>query len=280
MTYTSIQQIKFDFDINADDINLIRDALKEIKNQAHPNSTQGDFKNEAQKDKYHRVNSAIDFVNRFKNNDQLVVVEKMTDLMKVVLSEMIPSNKQTSLEQNLENRITIAIDNYRSKSFFPKVSLTAVTGILTFIFLFPSQIKDNPTLTHFINPQSSIFLVLWFSLLLYTLLFWWMTYTNDENSKQRLSLLKVDSTQNELFLVFIRQTENKIFSKDELTQYIFNISYGRNDRPLSSFFLGSEIINLEIAQNTAEVILNRAEKKNVIKKLPDNGLSDSYEFNG
>lgn len=274
MEYTSIEQIKIEFGFEFRDVNQAKELLNDLKKQTHPNNTKGDFANEEQKTKYFKALAALDYLNSLNNDNQLIVVEKMTDLIKVMITDVLVTKKDLSLEQSLDNKITFALTNYRPKSFGPKISLTAITAILTFIFLFPGQIKDNPTISRFINPTNPFFGILWLTCLFYTGFFWWLTYRQDEAAKRSLSLLKVDSTQNAIFHDFI--SVNSVFTKDDLTNFIFETSSRRRHSNLLNIF-GSEIINLEIAQNTAELIIARAEKKNVIRKTADGGLSDKFE---
>ncbi len=226
MTYNSTSEIKKDFQIESDNLEVIRDSVNAIRIDTHPDKTNGKFPNESIKELYYKANSAIEYLDSIKNNQTLIVVEKMTDLMKIV-TELIPINRQNSLEQNLDYKISFVISTFRSKMFLPKISLTAITAIVTFLFLFPGQVKDNPTLSHFINPTSSLFAILWLTLLLYSGLFWMMTFNNEEKAKKKLILLKVDSVQNQIFENFIEShlTNNK-FKKDELTHFIYQSCMG------------------------------------------------------
>lgn len=284
-TYSSVRQIKDDFQITSDDLQEIREFLNKIRIENHPDRTNGDFDNEGVKERYYNANNAIMFLDTLQNNQSLVVVEKMTDLMRVV-TELIPNSKQNSLEQTLDSKISFAISTFRSKLFIPKISLTAITAIVTFIFLFPGRIKDDPALSRIIDPSSLGFLTAWFMSLTYSGLFWFMTFSNEERSKRKLMLLKVDSVQNGIFNDFINsELKDNIFTKDELTDFVFESSLGNKigDRHrisvlniLNHRLFGSEIITLEIAQNIAELIIARGEKNQVIAKLSRNTLSETY----
>ena len=225
-TYNSISEIKKDFHIDSDNLEVIRDRINAIRIDTHPDKTNGRFPDQNIKERYYNANSAIEYLDSIKNNQSLIVVEKVTDLMKVV-TELIPTNRQNSLEQNLDSKISFAISTYRSKMFFPKISLTAITAAATFLFLFPLKIKENPTLSHFIDPTSSLFALVWFTLLIYSGLFWIMTFYNEEKAKKKLMLLKVDLVQNQIFQSFIeRNLTDKKFQKDELTHFIYESSFG------------------------------------------------------
>ncbi|WHT39484.1 hypothetical protein QNH98_01915 [Myroides sp. mNGS23_01] len=183
MTYNSINEIKKDFQIDSDSLEIIRDRVNTIRTEIHPDRTNGEFPNENIKERYYKANNAIEYIDSIKNNQSLIMVEKVTDLVKVI-TELIPTDRQNSLEQNLNSKISFAISTYRSKMFVPKISLTAITAVLTFLFLFPGQIKDNPTLSKFIDPTSSFFAIIWFFLLFYSVIFWIMIFINEEKSKK------------------------------------------------------------------------------------------------
>lgn len=274
MTYTSIKQIKDDFQLDSSDLEILRDSLNHLRKEFHPDKNNGSFKDDIEKEKYHKANEAIEYIDSLKNNNQLMVVEKMTDLIKVV-ADLIPNSKETSLQNSLDSKIGFAIERYKSRLFLPKVSVTAITAVMTFLFAVPTQIKDNPVLSKYLNPQSSFFVIMWFAMLLYTGAFWLLTYMNEERAKRRLSLLRVDSTQNELFDRFVKQRDINIFTKDELTEYIFD----RNSHGSKSILLfGSDIITMEVAQSISELIISRAEKKGIIEKSSSNTLSDQFKI--
>ena len=284
--FNSRDEIKNHFSIESDDLSIIRDELNSKRAKIHPDKTKGKFESDTTEEEYHSINNAIEFIDSLKENQSLVVVERMTDLMKV-MTDLIPNNKHNSLEQSLDTKISFTITSFRSRMFLPKISLTAITAIVTFLFLFPNQIKDNPTLSYYINPTSTVFALLWFILLSYSIMFWILVFFNEEKAKKALALLKVDSVQNRIFEQFIEYLDdNKSFTKDDLTNFIYNIrnherrykerSEVLNIKPV--FLFGSKMITEEIAQNIAELIISRGEKNDVIKKLSRNTLSDTYEL--
>ncbi|MBB1643884.1 hypothetical protein [Sphingobacterium sp. UME9] len=286
-TYNSILEIKKEFQIDSDNLEIIREHLNAIRINSHPDKTNGHFANDLIEAEYHNANNAIKYLDQISGDNSLIVVEKMADLMKMV-TEMIPANRQSSLEQNLDSKISFVITNFRSRMFLPKISLSVITAVMTFLFFFPGQIKSNPALSQIINPTSQTFLGIWFSLLLYSGLFWIMIFLNEEKAKRRLTLLKVDSIQNGLFQDFVRQIEfNNQFSKDDLTHFIHEQChrnrFGNRTRPegltlITTRLFDSDMITMEIAQSIAEIIIARGEKNKVLAKLSSKTLSDTYEF--
>jgi hypothetical protein len=268
----SLSQLKQDFDLQSNDLDVLRDSLNLIRIELHPDKNNGIFKNQPEEERYHKISEAIEFIESLKSNTSLMVVEQMTDLVKAI-AMLVPNNKESSFQTNVETKINFAIANYKSKLFLPKISLTVVAAVMTFLFALPSQLKDNPALSKYLNVQSSSFIVIWLMMLLYTGFFWLMAYTNEERGKRKLSLLKVDSTQNEIFDEFIKLNDKSSFTKDELTEYIFH-RYSRANTSVLLF--GSEAVTKEVAQSISELILARAEKKGILQVSNENSLSDKF----
>jgi len=272
--YNSIGEIQKDFELEFHDVGNLRDSLNSLRIELHPDKNNGDFKNESDKEKFLKLNAAIQYIDSIKNDNQIIAVERMTELIKAI-TELIPNSTQTTLQNNLDLRIGNAIGQYRSKLYVPKISLTAITGVMTFLFAVPAQLKDNAVLSRFLNPQNPTFVLMWLIMLFYTGAFWLITFMNEEKAKRQLSLLKVDATQNELFDKFVMQLSSLDFSKDELTEYIFN-QHTRANKSILLF--SSDIITMEVAQSISELIINRAEKKGLIGTNVSKSLSDRYTF--
>jgi ABC-type multidrug transport system fused ATPase/permease subunit len=281
--YNSITEIRLDFDISNNEIEDIQKELEKIRVEYHPDKTGGEFQTDDAKEKYHNADEALNFIETLKSNQSLMVIEKMTDLMKKV-TDLIPSTTARPLENTLDTNITNSISSYRSKYLLPKISLTAITAIVTFVFLFPKQISDNPTLSSCINPQDRKFAIAWFVLLFYCIIFWIYTFKNEERAKRTLVNLKVDSFQNRIFedfLEIIKTEKQNDFTKDRLTNFIYYYHYNEGISIISKVhnkIFGSEIVTMEIAQNIAEFIIQRAEKNGVISKVTNYSLSETFRI--
>ncbi|MBO0938318.1 hypothetical protein J2I47_17335 [Fibrella sp. HMF5335] len=273
MSYTSINEIKEEYHLESNDLGVLRDSLNQLRVKLHPDKNNGIFNHDTDKEKYHKIDDAIKYIDNLTSNSQLMVVERMTDMMKII-SNAIPNSKESSLQTNLELKTNFAIDRYKSKFFIPKISLSALTGILTFLFALPNQLEDNKSIPIIINTKDSSFILLWFTFVCYTAVLWMFSYLDEEKSKRKLSSLKVESVQNEIFKRFINQLKSKTFSKDEFVQFIYD------DNPptrLKLFpIINSEVITLEIAQSISDLVLNRAEKRGLIETDSAKTLSENF----
>lgn len=275
--FKSLNEIKATFLIDSDDLEEIRKYLNEVRISNHPDKTNGLFDTDVSEKQYHLANDAIQYVDALKDAPHsLLVLEKVTDLL-TTITRLLPNESQNRLENNLGLKISSAIENSKTRLIIPKISLTAVSAVVTFIFLFPNQIKDNPAISSRIDPASSNFFIMWLILLLYSALFWIIAYIAQERTKRMLSDLKVDSVQNNIFNEFVRENGMFTFEKDSLVNYIV---YRKQQRSRLIFpFFNQPLISLEIAQNIAEIIIERALKNNVIKKISDNSLSEHFQIN-
>jgi hypothetical protein len=279
--YNSIDQIKKDFEIYDDDLEILRNKINEVRVKFHPDRTNGSFLNESDKLTYYKANNAISFIDKLTNNRQLLVIETMTGLLKVV-TQSINKPNIVNAEDKVESTVNFAIQTYRSPQFIPRISLAALTIVVTFLYAFPVSIKDNPFLSKYISPSNNVFVMLWFELLLTTIVLWSISYTNEERDKRRLSLLKVESIQNSFFKKFIKTTfidkaeSSGEFSKDDLYKFINKEVTSNDKEKLLSKLLSSQVINPEVLQSVTDLILIRAEKNGVISKSLKKSLTDKY----
>jgi hypothetical protein len=274
MEYNSLEQIKSDFKLNQGNLDQIRDALNTIRVTLHPDKNNGEFACTADEARYHKTNDAINYIERLQNNHSLMIVERVTELIKVV-TEMIPTRDEHFNPQMVERKTETTLKQYRSRHNFPKITLAALSAMLTALAIFPKIIHDNPTLTKLLNPQSPLFIGCWLTMLGLTGCVWLLAYIMEEKAKKTLSNLKLETTQNRLFNDFIE--DNAQFTKDDLTGYIYG-SY--KDKKTISRFLGHQVVTEELTQEIATLIINRGCKKGVIQNLEIPSLDDLYEVNG
>jgi len=198
MEYNSLEQIKSDFNLKHGDLNQLRIAINTIRVTLHPDKTNGAFACPADEARYHKANDAINYIERLQNNHSLMIVERMTELIKVV-TEMIPTRDEHFNPQMVEMKTETSLKHYRSRHNFPKITLAALSTLLTALAIFPKIIHDNPALTKLLNPQSSMFIGFWLTLLGLTGYVWLLAYIREEKAKKTLSHLKLETTQNRLF---------------------------------------------------------------------------------
>src|ERR1700753_2815311 len=139
MRYTSLEDIKSEFNLSSLNEEEMRAELNELRIKLHPDKNAGSFKSENEKEVFYNINDAIEYIdNKKDNNTSLVVVEKMNDLIKVMV-ELIPSNKEIQIQAQLDFRITRNNENNHRINIVPKATLAIISALVTFLYLFPGQ---------------------------------------------------------------------------------------------------------------------------------------------
>jgi len=283
MKYNSLNEIKVDFDLESNDIENIKEELEKQRLEIHPDRTGGEFPSDEIKDNYHKINDALTFIKNMNSDQSIIVIEKMTDLIKIV-TDLVPNSVANTLENTLNTNIANSISRYHSRFILPKITLTGATSILSFLLLFPKQISENPLLSHYIDPTHSFFAIIWLVALIYCSAFWIFVFNSEEKAKRILSNLKVEYNQNEIFQEFLylqQALEHKEIRKDELIRFIYK--YYRSERISILYLLfkisNSEIVTMEVAQNITDLIIQRAIKNGILSKVTNYSLSETYKIN-
>lgn len=289
--FFSINQIKELYSIKEDDIFEIRNILKSMIKELHPDKTGGTFATQNQEDNYNKIHDAIEYIDKFKDNHSLVLMDKMTDMMKVFV-EGNAVKREEKLEVNLEHKLTNASNAYKSEFYIPKLSISAVTIILTFLFFLPNKIEEHSIFSKVINVESSEFIALWLTMLITSLTLWLYSFKSEESTKKKISLLKVESVQNSIFNGFIQNQARQLvdmyenpndftkfeFSKNDFVDYIYEKTNNLKSKKYKITSLKQIVITIDIAQNIAEIVIARGEKNKVLRKVEKPTMSDIYEI--
>jgi len=191
------------------------------------------------------------------NNLNSLVAEQVTDLVNI------------SIQQNVKQKI----NNLKTKLYIPKIiSLSIITGILSFIIAFPETILENPVLKKinciidFIeNPN---FIWWWLLSFIITMILWCILFFYEGKKRKKLSILTLESEQNLLFKGFTESVEDNRFFKDDLTRYI--------SKQLNNFMIDTVTI-MDISQDISNLIINKAIDKGIIEVATNtDSLSDEY----
>jgi hypothetical protein len=159
--------------------------------------------------------------------------------------------------------------------------------------------------------QNYLFTALWLYAVFLTGGYWIYVKRREHQQKEAHQNLSLESIQNRLFDSFVNlkafrlkrekeislpQVEEEFqlyitFSKDELIEYftginIYTLEYephlrNRKKNPLNLIhflFNHNHFIELELAQTLADIIIERAKKKNVLHLEQDESLSDTYRY--
>lgn len=292
MKYKSIDEIKKDFGISSSDISEIKTELREILKEIHPDKNGEKFKNKLDEVNYHKILSAFEF---FEQEFAFVAKAELTALTAIIKDSSSPLKEQKQIEV-LDKKIDSILQKYKDSIRTPKISSAVISVVFTFLWLFPSTIKDHPILSRFISSGSVAFTVIWFYSVCITGGYWLLAKRRELRIEEATKKLGLEFIQNRLFNLFIKtraetkETNNVGFTKDQLITFLteldffsltLNPDHRQHFNPFEILLLIKRVdrnISLDVAQSLADIIIERAKKKNFLQLKADNNLVDTFEL--
>lgn len=290
----TLEKIKVKYNINDNNPKEIRKKLINIISELHPDKNGGDFENQESKKEYLEIKEDLECIDKIINCKEVSVdilqnklIEKKTELIQIQIDEEKKSKIIDSFKESIKNNKNIIRKDNRKV----KISSSVALSVVSFIFMFPNTMNENPFISNIMNSeQGMLFLfVVWLYVLIITIVVF-LYYKNVENIiDYSLDLLNDEMWQNNVFIKFSELLRNNVkFSKDMLVEYLKNeiLKYFENNH-ISGLFSSRRniIINIKksidrnVYYNAAEVIINRAINKNIIKEVNSNTLESVYELN-
>lgn len=274
--YSSLEQIKDEFHILEDNPEAIRARLRVMQSSIHPDRAGGSFASKEDEELFHRIGSAIEFIDNKDNYGALVSISVVTDLTKAV-TELIKA--QISIPDNtLSEQIKDDIQSYRHRYLVPKITLSAITVALGAIWIFPNTVKDHAILSNWINPSNYFFSIIWFYALFFTVFFWLMVWRNEERQRAFQESLKTETVQNMIFRQFLHTLSERYFSIEDLVGYLINKEPRRYYSPFDVLLRNKRNISVPMANTIADIIIKRALSRQAIKKEGIGNISETYKI--
>lgn len=268
MKYTSIEQIKSDFNLNLDSLDQIRVELKSKMKKCHPDKVDSTEWKNGMKNDFLNLTEAIEFIDTSKKeNTSLVPVEQVTELVKVI-KDILPKNEIITQETKFENQLDSFMQERKEVMRFPKISLSVITGLISFIWLFPQTVADHPILKNYISFENRFFLIGWIMALFYAIMFWVLISRKERREKSLIKYIKTERAQNKIFQSFISEKSSNRFNKEELIEFVLD-KHGNSRRKGSPFLLlglGFSGIDEETAESLSNLLIQKALQNSLIEK--------------
>tara|TARA_R110000851_G_scaffold192613_1_gene343349 strand:- start:678 stop:1529 length:852 start_codon:yes stop_codon:yes gene_type:complete len=279
IAYSSIEEIKGDFELSEESNDSLRKALTRIKSTLHPDKHGGQFANKNDELKYHKLNAAIDFIDIEKSKSaDLITISAVTELTKAITALVSTKAEDSSRENNLSIEIERSITSYTSKQKMPRIALTSVTVALTALWVFPNTVKEHPVLSNLIDFTSTTVNIIWFYALGFCVLYWIKTWRSEELTKSHRESLKTEFVQNKLFTNFLKSRNEEVFTMEDLVEYLLH-DRQRRLSPIQMIFGVPHKVDLPLANVTAEVIIERALKNKAVSANSVGSISKTYKLN-
>jgi cbb3-type cytochrome oxidase subunit 3 len=291
--YTNTEQIIKDFDLKVSLKEELRKELKKKLKDCHPDKVGGEFKTTEQKEYFEKISSAIDFLD---TPVELSIRQDIGDLARIVKDLAQIKNENNFLykkEESLATRIDSNVKNYVSTHLFPKIGSSIITGILSMLWFFPKSISEHEVLSRYIDVKSIKFTLTWALAIILTCCIWLILNMLERKETDRRNNLKLESIQNKLFDDFLRymihekprESDMIEFTKENFINFIRG--FDKKTHRLSPrqvlfnrirILLGNSKIDIGLAQDLSEIILNRMQTKEIIKIISQKTISDIFIF--
>jgi len=270
MTFTSIEQIREVFQLENTQEDEIKAHLRRKLAETHPDKVGNES---FDIEEFEKIKSALDFIN--KPVTDIVTTEQVTDLIKIV-KDLTTTSNSNSIERQLNEKLDSFYKERKDALLFPKISLSAVTAILSFLWLFPQTIADHPILSQYINFDNITSTIIWLSLLFYTVFFWILISRKEHKEKNLSKSLKTDRTQNNILTDFQESSEERKFTKSDLTDFILERFGYRRQSSILALFMGRPGVDQETGESVADYIISKAVSKNLIEHLSNSHSLEDY----
>lgn len=275
-SFTSLEQIKEDFQIVEENPAAIREKLRGKQSLIHPDRNEGNFANEADEKLFYRLAAAIEFIDHRNDPGALVSVSVVMDLAKAA-TDLVKA--QSPIPPNiLSEQIRDEIRSYRSRFKFPKIALSAITVVLSAVWIFPTTIADHLILGKWLNPSSTLFGIIWLEVLIITALFWVLGWWKGERQREFQESLKTELVQNRIFIDFLHTYEKIEFALEDLVDFLTKRRFRRYRFSFSSILRNPREISISMAHTIAEIIIKRALSRQTIRKESIGQISETYKI--
>lgn len=294
MPFENIDQIKKEFNFTEDDPKEIRKKLRRLMVRWHPDKHGGESGiSPKTRDKFLKANEADQFLENYISKQTAIVpTSETTELIKLV-RDLVITNKKDNETTNSEVRLSEHIDhgvNQLGKQYLaPKITVSAITTALTFLWLLPDTINEHSVLSNYINVTNQDFFKVWAMSLVLTIIVLYGTSISEDRQKRFQSGLKTELFQNNVFEEFRHLHPVEEFTKSDFVKFLTlrNLRSAYHNLPRVAFeplilqMIGRPrlIIDPESAQIIADIVFERAERRGVIQKCDSaRKLEDVYSF--
>jgi len=213
-----------------------------------------------------------------KSDNQLVSVSAIRDIITAIKNDNYSSN---SLENIEKKYLSSCEDKFRSikKSFLPhKITLSSIMAVISFVWLFPSLLKEHPIVGQIFFNDSLyfsnylMFTGIWVFIMYGLSALFFVVYQKEKRIKHILYQFEDLNFQYNIFLKFLNKNRNESFTQVDLEEYIFKALSENNKRRKSFLKLYAQ----EIFPEISKILLLRAVDKGIIVKTDDVSWYDNY----
>ncbi|MFZ3383428.1 MAG: hypothetical protein WA144_05845 [Candidatus Methanoperedens sp.] len=272
MNWQTLEQMVEDLDLksNPDDIIQVRAELKTKIKELHPDIT-GQFKSEKDSKKLYLLLEALDYCDSERNT--LIPLDSVTEIIGKFSKKLDDVNKE-SIDVRM-NRTNLNHQAYIGQRFqLPKISLGAISAILTYIFLTPDVLMKHPYLGGYYEHYNNLFY--WGIAVEILAILWFLVWKSETYNKAKTSELFSFDYHREILKKLKNSTEI-LFSRNQLREEFSSI--GKKQFMSIVFHLSLDSTTIDDATNLAiERYLDRKWIRPISGKNTIEDIDDWYEI--
>lgn len=292
----NIEKIKKEYNIDSDDLNEIRSILLDILKASHPDSSKDKFN----KEYYFKVQKDLDYVKGLikskQDQESLVPISEIKDLINFIKNSNDETpTKEKTLKENIDKSINEHFEIINKKRRRIKFSSASFTVIIAFLWLFPERVVQHPIMQLYFGQfewdETKVYItivsIVWLFSIFFTCAIWAKCMKNEYLEKRAINLIKNERAQNSLFMEFVSNLNDQKFSKqqfydfitdDKVSPHYISLNDMRKHKNDHKIFNFNNLFDEEVYSNIIDIIILRAESKDIISKINNHSFIDEYEL--
>jgi hypothetical protein len=275
----SHDDIRREFGLSATEPDELRLRLRALQGELHPDRSGGDFASAEAEARFHRIQESIDALDQFPKHTAMVPVSTVVELV-TLMRDAVATKASETAGSAINQTVAASLDSLRTQYRTPRITTSAITIVLSALWLFPSKLAEHPVLGRFLDAKSPWFSAIWLYSLLVTGFLWIAASRTEEQRRGFLGLVKTESWQNRMFWQFLRELGfekdgMRTFAKDQFVEFLIrsDLSSHFDSPPFSRIALrplglwrSPTDIDAELAQGIADSVVARAVVNGAVKK--------------
>ena len=205
MTWPSIEALISDLELESqpDDLDGLRDELRSRLAQRHPDKSNGSFGSDEEKEAFHKLGDARDFIDaRIKGSQALIPIDRLPAIIEAIQKAQIAPIESRVAALRSEAR-SDAKAELHSRLMFPRISSGVFAAISGFAATFGDSFESDPVLGDVVS--SPYFRVMMLVIALYAGIYFMMTWISERREEMRIERASSESGRREIFMQLIRR---------------------------------------------------------------------------
>lgn len=284
----NIDEIIAEFTLSAPKNNLeaLKNELTLKRNNIHPDKTCGAFQSEEQKLEYHRLDEAINFVDKQLSNQLAVVpVSQLPDIIREAIKALQPISQISQAESAIKTSFSRQIS---SRTKIPRISSATIGAISALVLVLWSNIQTNPAISFLAG--SEVARIIWIILFFIMCVAYIWTWLYEQRSHGYVDYLLSESGLTVVLYTLTNWYSHEVtkngleFTKSSLIKVLKYRSSAYHRLPIMKVFFNLKrvilptFLPIKMASDCADLILAKLLERGAIQKLNRVDIQEWYQL--